>query len=637
MERVGSMRFALPPLVAFIVLVACGPQSPRVPSTAASSAAQSEDLVPHHAAEAWLQRVDRGAYDESWREASTLLRDRIEPSRFAAALAGARSPLGRVTRRSLRTETRSRTAEGLPDGDYVSIVYDATFERAGAQIETIGLASDRDGRWRVISYFVRAAATACAPAAPLTTTLANPPATLGLDTFYKKYVDAEGLPIVSSERTTDRALFAARDIARHMLRKRPDVRERLARARVRIVVMASSEVTLDVPEHAELAGTPTDVATLDWNERARGLGATMAIPVTSAGEENLTCLPCDRYRGENVLMHELGHSIMNLGLAGDTVFQRALHAAYDDAISRGLWRGTYAAKNVDEYWAEGVQDWFDANLHDVADHNDVHTRAQLAGYDAALHRLLASVFEDDGWRYSCSARIDETASPPLVVPANALEAKGCPSEMAPLPGGTFLMGYATTVTSFCLDRKEATVAEYGACVRSGACAPAPVTASWDGISDAQRATWSAWCNGARADRADHPINCIAWSAADAYCRAKGKRLPTDAEWEWAARGGPKGLVYPWGYEAPGARACWSQPAKREGTCPVASFPGGDGIGEIHDLAGNVWEWTSSAIGNGRVQKGGGWNDTRPANLRVARSLEGDASFRGPNVGFRCAR
>ena len=137
-------------------------------------------------------------------------------------------------------------------------------------------------------------------------------------------------------------------------------------------------------------------------------------------------------------MHEFGHTIDVIALAHDAIFQRALQTAYDAALAKGLWRGTYAATNPREYWAEGVQDWFDANLHDVSDHNEVHTRAQLAAYDGALHDLLGSVFVDDGWRYDCSSLADvgddavasapgpspATAAPAVVVPPRTNCPKG---------------------------------------------------------------------------------------------------------------------------------------------------------------------------------------------------------------------
>jgi len=76
-------------------------------------------------------------------------------------------------------------------------------------------------------------------------------------------------------------------------------------------IMARTEVTTDIPEHAHLANDPDT----DWNQRARSLGGTPNNPITTAGEENLLCLTEDRYRGENILVHEFAHGIHLIGIA----------------------------------------------------------------------------------------------------------------------------------------------------------------------------------------------------------------------------------------------------------------------------------------------------------------------------------
>jgi hypothetical protein len=229
--------------------------------------------------------------------------------------------------------------------------------------------------------------------------VASPPAALHLDSFYAKYLDADGIPILASREVPDRALYVARDIVRHMLSRRRDVREALTRSKVRVGVMSARQVATDIPEHRDLyrafPGT-------DWNTRTRGVGATAARPVTSCAEENLLGYPSDRYRGESILVHEFGHTVHTMGLrAVDSTFDARLSAAFRDARKRGLWDDTYAGSNLEEYWAEGVQDWFDTNLEASPAngvHNSIHTRAGLKSYDAALYRLLAEVFAADDWR-----------------------------------------------------------------------------------------------------------------------------------------------------------------------------------------------------------------------------------------------
>lgn len=223
----------------------------------------------------------------------------------------------------------------------------------------------------------------------------------GLSPFYVKYVHVQGFPILSSARPDDRALCEARRIAGELFAERPALVARLVEQKIRLAIMATTEVTTDIPEHADLM--PKDY----WDERARGLGATITRPAVSAAEENLQCLPypADRYHGENILIHELSHGIFNMAI---DLYEPALRArldqAYADAIAAHRFADTYAATNRDEYWAEGAQDWFDTNATAVpADgiHNEIHTRAQLETYDPALAELQAAVFGRRSWRYAC--------------------------------------------------------------------------------------------------------------------------------------------------------------------------------------------------------------------------------------------
>jgi hypothetical protein len=471
------------------------------------------------------------------------------------------------------------------------------------------------------------------PATPPPTALPAPPASLGLDPFYAKYLDGDGIPIVASARVRDEALVAARTILRRMLHKRPDIRARLVAEQQRVVVMAPDEQTLDVPEQKELAELPTDAKGVDWNERARGLGGTLAIPITSAGEENLLGEACDRYRGSNVLIHELAHAIQTVGLVRDDAFQKALADAFGRAKAEGRIQAPYPASNVEEYWAVGAQSWFDANVA-----KERRSRGDVKRLDPALASLLGQVFEDDGWRYSPAAPDDggPIASAgdraPVTVP------KACRAPMVSVTGGQFAFGAADTVHSFCMDPTEVTVDAYAACVKAGRCTPAGTTAKVPGLAEEKLRALDGECNAHHADRGHHPVNCVDWPQAAAYCKVQGKRLPTEQEWEWAARSEADARPFPWGMEAPGGRTCWSGGAKREATCDVGSFPSGDSAEGIHDLVGNVWEWTSDRAGNGEmVQKGGGLNASLASQLRVTNRDTADPAFRAPVTGFRCVK
>ena len=228
-----------------------------------------------------------------------------------------------------------------------------------------------------------------------------PPKRLRLDPFYQKHVSARGLPVVGSAKVGDAALLKARELILRMTGKRPDVVAELKRRRVRIAIMAESEVTLDIPEHRDLN---TAFPKTDWNQRARGLGATDERPACSGAEENLLALPGDRYHGESILIHEFAHTMHGMGVRHlDPGLWRAIKRAYSEAMKAGLWKDTYAATNVGEYWAEGVQSWFDANREAHPPngvHNHVNTREELKEYDPALARLIHRVYPDGRWRFS---------------------------------------------------------------------------------------------------------------------------------------------------------------------------------------------------------------------------------------------
>src|SRR5262249_26220486 len=127
---------------------------------------------------------------------------------------------------------------------------------------------------------------------------------LKLDPWYKKYTSARGLPVLSSEKVSDKALVEAAYLIGRMLADREDILKSLIKNKCRFVVMAPTEMTTDVPEQRNM--TPKDY----WDKRARGLGGK----VTSCGEENLLNLKGDRYRNENILIHEFAHAIHNFGL-----------------------------------------------------------------------------------------------------------------------------------------------------------------------------------------------------------------------------------------------------------------------------------------------------------------------------------
>lgn len=227
------------------------------------------------------------------------------------------------------------------------------------------------------------------------------PASLGLPAFYAQYLDAAGTPVVASAKPSVASLRAACRIVLQMTSFRPDVRAKMIANKSRVAIIGKAEKTTDIPEYDFLKNDPNT----DWNTRARGLGATLDLPLTTGAEENVLCQPQDPWHGENILVHELAHSMANLGASPvDATFQKRLDEAFAKAIAAGKWKNTYAATNAAEYWAEGVQDYFDDNLEAIPSngiHNEINTRAELLAYDPALHALVAEVFGPAAWKPAC--------------------------------------------------------------------------------------------------------------------------------------------------------------------------------------------------------------------------------------------
>lgn len=227
-------------------------------------------------------------------------------------------------------------------------------------------------------------------------------ARLRLSSKYRKYlgvpvVGGGAFPIVASAAVTDDALREAAYLIQKMVAHRPALLQPLVAAGIRYVVMAPSEFTTDVPEHADL--TPKSY----WDRRARGVGATVARPAVSGGEENLLDGPGDPYAEENILTHEFSHALEEFSLSTDPVFSARLEAAFAAAKAGHLWDRTYpspgepqvyAMENVHEYWAEATQSWFDANRVDDNQHGPLNTRERVRAKDPAVAALLTEVFGD---------------------------------------------------------------------------------------------------------------------------------------------------------------------------------------------------------------------------------------------------
>lgn len=277
-----------------------------------------------------------------------------------------------------------------------------------------------------------------------------------------------------------------------------------------------------------------------------------------------------------------------------------------------------------------------------------------------------------------------TASAPETPPPAAEPT--CPEGTVKIPGGQFFQGsdakdaqdnekpaHNVTLSPFCMDLYEVTVAAYEACSDVGKCKRAGTEVDWPRITPADRKRYSPLCNANHPDRLDHPINCVTWEMANLYCKAQGKRLPTEAEWEYATRG-PDGRIYPWGDETPTAKhvnACGRECTawgKKHGTllealydeddgypntAPVGRFEAGKSRFGPYDVAGNVWEWVADwdgpytadekkdpqgpAEGTRKVIRGGAWNGSYASWLRPSFRYAQDPAALSHGIGFRCAR
>lgn len=222
--------------------------------------------------------------------------------------------------------------------------------------------------------------------------------------------------------------------------------------------------------------------------------------------------------------------------------------------------------------------------------------------------------EDAGAVDAADSGPAEDAGLPGAAAANHSEPLGpCPAEMAYLAAGSFKTGESgrrVSVTAFCLDKREVTVAHYMQCVKEKNCSPrcieenrcsaVPVDTEWGDKEEDRKA--SRRCNGGVPGREDHPVNCISYEEAAAYCAAYGKRLPREEEWEWAVRGGEKAMRYPWGiFDAHAEELCWAKPHpgrpfKRSNTCVVGTHPLDTTPDGVQDMAGNVSEWVVGTSG-----------------------------------------
>jgi len=169
--------------------------------------------------------------------------------------------------------------------------------------------------------------------------------------FFSKVLDFNGIPIKAHAVVSDEALYAAYDrlalMFSNLIPNQPAVLSNLLDARVELHIIGRTQVTTDLPEWRHDKGKPlAEYGGLTRDQRTRGMGGRL----TSCGEENLLRLPEDRYYGRDICLHEFAHCLRNFGLPKDV---RALFdAQYNRSLGKGLWKGSYAGSNPDEFFAE---------------------------------------------------------------------------------------------------------------------------------------------------------------------------------------------------------------------------------------------------------------------------------------------
>jgi formylglycine-generating enzyme required for sulfatase activity len=241
-----------------------------------------------------------------------------------------------------------------------------------------------------------------------------------------------------------------------------------------------------------------------------------------------------------------------------------------------------------------------------------------------------------------------------------------PPEMILIPAGPFKMGCSTldnqcnlnekpehsiTLSTYSIDKYEVTNVYYRACAWAGGCLPPPTNASVTRPSYFNNPVYN-----------NYPVVAVTFAQAQTFCRWMGKRLPTEAEWEKAARSASGKRIYPWGVGLPGCNLAnylfnVGQPCVGD-TAAAGSSPGGASPYGVLDMAGNVWEWTADwyaadyykwypvdawppdpvgpPSGEFRSMRGGGW-DTGARSIRSTRRVDPLPYDLDTASGFRCAK
>ena len=243
------------------------------------------------------------------------------------------------------------------------------------------------------------------------------------------------------------------------------------------------------------------------------------------------------------------------------------------------------------------------------------------------------------------------ASPAAVSKGYVEPVSQTPTDFVVIPGGKFNMGtnsmdegfedakpvHEVTIHTFQMSRTPVTVAQYAECVAAGACTEPNIGEK---------------CNWGEANRGNHPVNCVDWDQAQDYAKFKGARLPSEAEFEYAATSAGQNQKYPWGNAQPNRQLAVFN---ANNTMPVCSTPKGNTAQGLCDMSGNVWQWlqdryhgsykhtpddgsAAGGLGSDRVIRGGSYfSDPDFGDLRADARNHAAPRDREDNVGFRIAK
>ena len=212
--------------------------------------------------------------------------------------------------------------------------------------------------------------------------------------YYEQWINVGGLPVIASAKVNPYAVKEAAWLIWKMIRHRPDVLRAMVGNKTRFSVIPYTEIITEIPEYR------SDPRPDFLIYRERGWGGSEGATASSS-EENILIYPGDDYSGTySVLIHELAHAIHRRGFNTlDPTFEERLRMAYEAAMKKGLWQGTYASRDMREYWAEGAHAWFypkgGASFNRFG-----KTRQALKRYDPGLAALLTEVYGAPQWRYT---------------------------------------------------------------------------------------------------------------------------------------------------------------------------------------------------------------------------------------------